>query len=194
MQRQNKILTIPNALSAFRLCLIPLFVWLYCVPQAYGWTAGVLALSGLTDIVDGFIARRFCMTSDLGKVLDPIADKLTQGAMLFCLITRFPLMLAPLLLLIVKEAWMGFTGLLVLRRTKQVLGASWHGKVATCLLYAMMIVHVAWHGIPAAVSTWSIAACIGMLLLSLLLYGIRNISALTRAPRYDGTKNGRIWL
>ena len=85
---QSRILTIPNLLSFFRLCLIPVFMWLYCVEKNYLWTGIILILSGLTDTVDGIIARKFNMISDLGKVLDPIADKLTQAAMLFCLLTR----------------------------------------------------------------------------------------------------------
>ena len=88
----KRIFTIPNLLSVFRLVLIPIFVWTYCVRRGYLVTAGILLLSGLTDIADGFIARRFHMVSALGMALDPIADKLTQAAMLFCLVTRFPLM------------------------------------------------------------------------------------------------------
>lgn len=76
-QFEKKIFTIPNLLSAFRLLLIPVFVWAYCIKKAYLLTAGVLLLSGLTDMADGFIARRFHMISDLGKMLDPIADKLS---------------------------------------------------------------------------------------------------------------------
>ena len=83
--RGKEILTVPNLLSMLRLCMIPLFVWLYCAKEAFGATALVLVLSGITDIVDGFIARRFHMVSDFGKILDPIADKLTQAAMLLCL-------------------------------------------------------------------------------------------------------------
>ncbi len=85
----KQILTIPNLLSVFRILLIPLIVWLYCGKQDYLLAAWVLLLSGVTDIADGFIARRFRMVSDLGKVLDPIADKLTQTAALVCLLTRF---------------------------------------------------------------------------------------------------------
>ena len=81
---KNKILTIPNLLSLFRLCLIPVFMWLYCVEKNYLWTGIILIISGLTDTVDGFVARHFNMISDLGKILDPVADKLTQAAMLFC--------------------------------------------------------------------------------------------------------------
>lgn len=175
---QSKILTIPNLLSFFRLCLIPVFMWLYCVERNYLWTGIILIISGLTDTVDGIIARKFNMISDLGKVLDPIADKVTQAAMLFCLLTRFPLMIAPLALMVVKEFFMGVTGLLVIQKTGKVFGADWHGKVNTWLLYAMMIIHVFWYNIPDVVSKVLIGICVVMMLVSLVLYGRHNLKAL----------------
>ena len=175
---QNKILTIPNLLSFFRLCLIPVFMWLYCVERNYLWTGIILIISGLTDTVDGIIARKFNMISDLGKVLDPIADKVTQAAMLFCLLTRFPLMIAPLALMVVKEFFMGVTGLMVIQKTGKVFGADWHGKVNTWLLYAMMILHVFWYNIPDIVSKVLIGICVVMMLISLVLYGRHNLKAL----------------
>ncbi len=175
---QNRILTIPNVLSFFRLCLIPLFVWLYCEKQAYFWTGAVLILSGLTDLLDGYIARTFNAVSNLGKILDPVADKLTQAAMLLCLLTRFPLMWFPLILMILKELFMGVTGLWIIRKTGRVFGANWHGKIATSLLYAMMILHVLWHDIPESISALFIAVCIVMIAVSFVLYGIRNLQAL----------------
>ena len=175
---QNKILTIPNMLSFFRLCLIPVIMWLYCVEDYYLWAGIVLIVSGITDTVDGFVARHFHMTSDLGKVLDPVADKLTQAAMLFCLLTRFPLMILPLGIMVLKEFFMGVTGLMVIQKTGKVFGADWHGKVTTWLLYAMMILHVFWYNIPAALSRVLIAACVVMMLISLVLYGRHNLKAL----------------
>ncbi|MDO5415683.1 MAG: CDP-alcohol phosphatidyltransferase family protein [Lachnospiraceae bacterium] len=175
---EHKILTIPNLLSAFRLCLIPLFVWLYCVRQNYIGTGCVLILSGVTDVTDGYIARHFHMISNVGKVLDPIADKLTQAAMLFCLVMHFPLMVIPLALLIGKELFDGITGYLVIRKTGQVFGADWHGKAATCLIHGMILVHVIWYEIPAAVSNALIAVCIAMMAVSLFLYGSRNLKAI----------------
>ena len=106
-EAENRIITIPNLLSAFRLVLIPVFIWTYCVRKEYLTTAGLLFLSGLTDLADGYIARRFHMVSNLGKMLDPVADKLTQAAMLVCLVTRFPMIVFPLALLSVKEASVG---------------------------------------------------------------------------------------
>ena len=175
---QSKILTIPNILSFFRLCLIPVIMWLYCVEENYFWAGGILILSGITDTVDGFVARRFHMASDLGKMLDPVADKLTQAAMLFCLLTRFPLMILPLALMVVKETFMGVTGLLIIRRTGSVFGADWHGKVTTWLLYAMMILHVFWFNIPVTVSRALTGACVIMMVISLILYGRHNLKAL----------------
>ena len=175
---QSKILTIPNLLSFFRLCLIPVFMWLYCVEKNYLWTGIILIISGLTDTVDGIIARKFNMISDLGKVLDPIADKVTQAAMLFCLLTRFPLMILPLGLMVLKEFFMGVTGLLVIQKTGKVFGAEWHGKVSTWLLYIMMILHVFWFNIPDIVSGVLIGACVVMMVISLVLYGRHNLKSL----------------
>ena len=147
-KKKSQIFTIPNLLSLFRLCLIPLFVWLYCWRQSYMLTACVLILSGLTDLADGYIARRFNMTSDLGKALDPVADKLTQAAMMLCLLTRFRLMLIPLSIIVIKELVTGVFSLVVIKKTGRVMSADWHGKLTTLLLYAMMIIHVLWYDIP----------------------------------------------
>ena len=175
---KTKIITIPNILSLFRIALIPVFIWTYCIKQQYLVTAGILILSGLTDTADGFIARRFNMVSDVGKALDPIADKLTQVAMLFCLINRFPQMIFPLVFLIVKETATGAFSLVVIKKTGEVLGADWHGKVTTSLLYMMMIIHAVWYDISDTASKILILACIAMMLLSFVLYCVRNAKAL----------------
>lgn len=83
--KKDQILTIPNFLSLVRLLLIPLIIWLYCTAEYRMISVAVIILSGLTDIADGIIARKFHMVSDFGKMLDPIADKMTQGAILLCL-------------------------------------------------------------------------------------------------------------
>ena len=175
---KSRILTIPNLLSFFRLCLIPVVVWAYCV-RGDGLLTGVLLLvSGATDVVDGAIARHFHMISDLGKVLDPVADKLTQTATLLCLLTRFRMMALPLGAMVVKEVYMGISGLMVVKKTGVVLGANWHGKAATVLLYAVMFLHVVWAGMPKALSDGAILACALMILLSFALYVVRNTKAM----------------
>jgi len=172
---QKKILTIPNILSCVRLAMIPVIVWCYCVKQNFNGTTVLLILSGLTDLADGFIARRFHMISDLGKILDPIADKLTQAAVLFCLATDHTGMWALFALLCVKEVCMAILGAVTIKRTGTVNGAVWHGKVTTTLLYATMTLHILWPPIPVVFSHITILICAAMMLLSFILYGRRNI-------------------
>lgn len=178
MKRSSeKIFTIPNMLSFFRICFIPIIVWLYCMEKYYA-VGYVLILSGITDVVDGYIARRFQMISDLGKILDPIADKLTQAVMLICLMMRFPMMIVPFIMMVVKEIFMSVTGFLVIQKKGEVMGARWHGKVATCLLYGMMILHVFWYDVVSAISAGSIVVCTIMIGISFVIYGMENIRIL----------------
>ena len=128
---QDKILTVPNLLSAFRISLIPVIAWLYLIKKNYMLTGVLVLFSGLTDVVDGLIARRFNMISDLGKILDPVADKSTQIVVAMLLATRFHLMLLPLIVGVIKEIFMGISGYLVVKKCGVVLGAEWHGKLAT---------------------------------------------------------------
>ena len=182
---ENKILTIPNLLSLFRLILIPVIIWLYWFRKDYFPAGVLLIISGLTDLADGYIARHFNAVSNVGKILDPIADKLTQAAMLFCLVTRFPLMAAPFGFLVIKEVFIGTTGLLMIRKTGKVVGADFHGKVATTLLYAMMILHIFWVDIPSAVSAVSILICLVSMAFTLLTYGSRNMRVLQGQEKLD---------
>jgi len=175
---EKKIITIPNLLSLFRLCLIPVIVRLYVYKKNYYLTLAVLTLSGITDIVDGIIARKCNMISNFGKVFDPIADKLTQMATLFCLVTRFKSMIVPLVLLVVKETCTGITGLITIKRTSTVKGAVWHGKLTTVVIYVMMAVHLIWYAIPSNVSLILIGFCVGVMLMSFVMYLMQNIKAI----------------
>ena len=176
---KNKIITIPNILSLFRLLLIPVIVWLYVFRQDYLWTTAILALSGITDIIDGIIARKCNMISDFGKAFDPVADKLTQIAMLFCLVSRFQWMLLPLCVLVVKEITAGIMGLMVIRKTGDVFGAVWHGKATTVSLYSMMIIHLLWFNIPGVISGILIGGCTALALRSAFLYTRENVKKLS---------------
>ena len=169
---KQQILTIPNLLSFFRLALIPVIVWLYVFKQSPEWTIIVLIISGATDIIDGFIARHFNMISDFGKAIDPLADKLTQIAVLFCLLTKFPLILMPIIVMVVKEIASFVLRLIVYKKTERVESADWHGKANPVLLYAIMLLHILWANIPTEVSTVCIIATTAMMILSCILYSI----------------------
>lgn len=177
---KNKIITIPNILSLFRLCLIPLIVWLYCFKKYYGLTAIVFIVSGVTDVLDGIIARKFNMISDFGKAFDPIADKFTQITMLFCLVMRFPFMTVPLVILVVKELLAATMNMLTLKKAGFVVAAVWHGKLNTVLLYSTMFVHIVWINIPIIVSNILINACIVMMLVSSVLYTVSDVKAIKK--------------
>lgn len=166
----GRIVTLPNLLSFFRLCLVPELILQYTRPGGSRRVLILLAVSALTDVLDGRIARRFGMVSDLGKALDPLADKLTQAAMLFCLARRFPLMLLPLTLLAVKEICCAAASLTAIGRTGRVESADWHGKFSTALLYALFALHLAVPGISGTLSGTLILLCTGVMLLSFVLY------------------------
>lgn len=181
-EASNKIITIPNILSFFRLCLIPFLVWHYCVKKDYTGAAIILLVSGFTDILDGFIARRFHMVSNVGKALDPVADKLTQIAMLICLLTNFPLMWIPLILLVAKEIFAAVTGMLVVKKTGKVYGAEWHGKLNTVMIYGMIVLHLVWPDIPTGISIGLIVLSVLVMVDSSLLYCRRNYRILKEKP------------
>lgn len=185
-EKRRRVLTIPNMLSIFRLGLVPVIVWLYCGKGNYPLTAWTLLLSGATDVVDGFIARRFDMVSDLGKVLDPVADKLTQAAAMACLLSRFEAIWWLLGVLVGKELVMAAMGIFVIKRTGEVHAAQWHGKLAACLLYAVILLHVVWYDIPPAVSDVLAGMGIGAILLSLTLYTAANIRRVHGAAGKNG--------
>ncbi len=186
----GRILTIPNLLSLIRILLIPLFVWYYLKREDGTATAIILAASGLTDAMDGFIARRFNMISDFGKALDPLADKLTQLAMLCCLVLRFPRLIWLIIVLCVKEIILACTQLLLIKRTDVVQGSAWHGKVTTILIYAVMLLHLLWPELPEQLSLGLEMLCIGMLLLSGILYGVHCFRSFRELKRKDAQAPG----
>ena len=189
----KKIFTIPNVISMFRLLLIPFFIWSYAYLQNSVLTVILLAVSGVSDVLDGFIARKFNMVSDLGKALDPVADKLTQLAMIFCLVYRYWYMLIPFILLAIKEIIAATTGMAVIKATNKVRSAEWHGKAATACIYIMMIMHVVWDiffkvQIPFTVSVISVAVTTSVILLSFILYTTENISLIRKAKKESEEK------
>ena len=100
---KKEVFTIPNLLSLFRLALIPVYIYIYLgATETYQYiTAGtIMAVSCLTDLIDGKVARRFNMVSTLGKILDPLADKITQFTLTVCLSLKHP-QLFPVLALFV---------------------------------------------------------------------------------------------
>lgn len=142
---KKDLLTIPNLLSLFRLMLIPVYVTIYLRATDavdYAIAAGILAVSCLTDMIDGKIARHFNMISTVGKVLDPLADKATQFTLTICLAIRYPVLWHLALLFVIKEGFQLIAGLLTFRKGKMLTGALITGKVCTCVLFVSLILLV----------------------------------------------------
>lgn len=168
--KKDEILTIPNLLSVVRLLLIPLIVWLYVAKEQPFAAVAVIVLSGLTDILDGYIARHWDMVSDFGKILDPIADKLTQFALILCLTERYPTIGYLLALFVLKEIVMAVSGFLVIRKKDSVNSSQWFGKITTALLYATAVLLFLFPGIPQTWANGLFVLCGGMILLSMVKY------------------------
>ena len=142
---KKEIMTIPNLLSLFRLLLIPVYMVIYLQaqkPSDYVTAGVILALSCLTDMIDGKIARKFNMITTLGKFLDPLADKTTQFALLICLGIRYPVLWAVFSLFVLKELFQLFAGIMVARRGYILKGALFSGKVCTTVLFTSLVIMV----------------------------------------------------
>lgn len=142
---KKEIWTIPNLLSLFRLALIPVYVIIYLNatrPSHYFLSATILAVSCLTDMIDGKIARRFNMISTLGKILDPVADKATQLTLIICLAIKYPVLWYLVGLFVIKEGFQMIAGMVNLRKGKMLKGALMTGKVCTTVLFVSLIILV----------------------------------------------------
>ena len=142
---KKEIFTIPNLLSLFRLVLIPIYVAIYLNARNstdYYVAAGILAVSCLTDLIDGKIARHFNMISSLGKILDPLADKATQFTLIICLAIKYNVLLYLVGLFVLKESFQLIAGGINLRKGKMLKGALYSGKICTTILFISLILMV----------------------------------------------------
>lgn len=167
-------LTIPNLMGYFRLLLIPVFAYTYLtaetMPQHY-MAVSFLALSGITDLFDGKIARHYNMVTELGKFLDPLADKLTLGVVFLCMTTHYPWLWLLVGIYIVKEGFMGIMGLITLKcRDKKLDGAMWYGKVCTACSYGVLFLLLAFPQMPVALCNALIFICAADMIFTLIMY------------------------
>lgn len=146
MKNWNKNINIPNALSALRILLIVPFV-IFFMQNKILLAAAMIVISGLSDMFDGMIARKFNQFTQLGQMLDPFADKLTQGTVAVCLAIKQPLLIPVLAIFVFKELSMITAGCLLIKRKKKPCGAKWFGKVATGMFYISVTIIVALNGI-----------------------------------------------
>lgn len=181
---REEILTIPNILSMLRILMIAAVVILF-VMEYYLAAGIVLIVSGVTDVLDGIIARKFNMVSALGKALDPFADKLTQFAVLICLTFFNKLILIPFVILVLRDAFMLLTGLSIFKRTKSTFCARWYGKISTMYTYCLMcslLVFKDFMDKNLALTVSLIIVDAVLISFSFVMYAIRNTKELHSLP------------
>jgi cardiolipin synthase len=147
----DRIFTLPNAISVARLAGVPVFLWLVLVPQADWWAVGLLIAAGLSDWLDGKLARAWNQQSRLGQVLDPAADRLYIAAILIGLAVRGIIGWWLVAVLVSRELVLGVALLALRRHGYGPLQVSFVGKAATlCLLYAFPLLFIGDHTGPVA--------------------------------------------
>ena len=172
---KKDIFTIPNMLSVFRLLLIPVYVAIYLNAQTltdHLVAGSILAVSCLTDMIDGKIARHFNMISTTGKVLDPLADKLTQFTMIVCLAIKYPILIPMIILFVVKELFQLIAGYINMRHGKMLTGALITGKICTAVLFISLIIMVMVPQIEDVYVLWIMIVDSILLLLSFAHYAV----------------------
>ena len=171
--RKKDIFTIPNILTYIRILLVPAFVLVYTNSRSLSghiWAIAIVAISALTDIVDGIIARKYNMITDLGKIIDPIADKAMQFAMIFCVVVRYRLIWILFAIYAVKElVSLAFSSYLF-KHGKHIEGANWAGKLCTVVLYAVMLALIAIPKIPDRIVKIMIAVSAAFMVLAFIVY------------------------
>ncbi|MBR2739560.1 MAG: CDP-alcohol phosphatidyltransferase family protein [Oscillospiraceae bacterium] len=166
---RKEILTIPNILSLFRILIIPHIISLYFNSE-YGTASIWILISFASDVADGFIARHFDMVSSVGKVLDPIADKLTQGMIFICLISRYRWLGWFTCFFAFKELTVFYIGFISYMYTKELDQARWYGKMCTGVVIASLLIMVLFPSLPESVIKILSGLCIAVLLFSLYMY------------------------
>lgn len=166
---RNQNLTVPNALSVLRIIIVPFFAWFFLRGNLMAAVA-LLLLSGLSDLFDGMIARKFNQITELGKMLDPFADKLTQGVVALCLAIKFPVIGPVLLIFILKELAMLGCAIVLLKKKKRPCAAMWYGKVATVMFYVSVSAIVVMDGFfPMKPATFDIVANVLLILTACMM-------------------------
>jgi len=192
---KKEIFTIPNLLSFFRLILIPVYMVIYLHAEDtrdYLIAGTILAISCATDMVDGKIARKFNMITTFGKFLDPLADKLTQFALLLSLAVRYPVLWAVFSLFVLKELFQLFAGIITARSGYILKGALISGKVCTTVLFISLVAMVLFHNMDTA--TVSIIAMIDgvFLMVAFADYFITYLGKKSRFQPLDDTPSAGI--
>lgn len=169
----KEYLSIPNLLGYFRLILVPVYLYIYLNAETthdYYTAAFIMFLSFLSDFIDGKIARRFNMITEFGKILDPVADKITQLVLALSFAFRYPVVRILLTIFVIKELTMGIVGLYMMKHNYRMNGAHMHGKICTAILDFTMFIFLLVPEVPADYSMLLTILCLISMIVSFILY------------------------
>lgn len=171
--KREDFYSLPNILTYIRILLVPLFIVLYLNAETWkdhAWVTFIVMLSAGTDIIDGYIARKWQMITDWGKIIDPIADKLMQGAMMICITIHYHWVLILILVYAIKEfVSLALSGYLF-KKGKNIEGAKWYGKLCTVVLYAVMLAFIIIPSIPPQVCGIMIGVSATFMVIAFAMY------------------------
>lgn len=160
---------IPNILTTVRLLLVPVFTYFTVFADNLPAAAIIFVLSGLTDIIDGYIARHYNMITKFGMVYDPFVDKLMQITAVVCLVIIDIIPVWLLAVVLVKEVSMIITGG-ILYAKKIVVSSNKFGKASTVIFYAGVLAIILWKNIPSDVMMTIFVVMIGAMALAGIIY------------------------
>lgn len=181
----NRVLTIPNALTLVRFLLVAVMAFLFLRGEPI-WSMAVYLFAAATDLVDGYIARKLDQVSNLGKVMDPIADKLMTITALVCMLLQGYLTTGILIVVIIKEALMVVGGVLIYFVYKKVVYANLYGKIAAAA-YFLAIMLLFLHEYVKPYDAYLMYLVVAMNVVSMVQYGVINIVVEYRKKRIQGS-------
>ncbi|MCQ2548256.1 MAG: CDP-alcohol phosphatidyltransferase family protein [Clostridia bacterium] len=183
--KKKEIFTIPNVLTYLRILLIPLFIYLYCFKAMYTEAIILAVFIELTDLADGWIARHFNMVSDIGKTLDPFADKLMQASFVVALAFIYPSAWILFAFMFVKEILLGILALRAVKIAGVVSGSKWYGRLGTWIIDVSMAVLLLWNTIPEHIANIIFAVNGVIMLFCLFMYAIYYEGIVRKAKKDD---------
>lgn len=175
MFTKREIFSIPNILCYFRILLVPVFLYVYLTVKTDNGrflAAVVLLISSCSDFLDGYIARNYNMVTELGKLIDPIADKLTQFVVACTLVYTYPAYIWLIVIIVLKDGMLLFVGWFIYKKTGEHLKqAEMPGKIATAFFFMASIILVAWN-ISNTVASLLIYITVALMSVAMIYYGM----------------------
>lgn len=175
-------MNIPNTLSIIRIIMVPVFAMVFFSGSSYasGYAALIYIAAMATDVLDGAIARHYGQITKLGRILDPLADKLMTFTVLVCIFIKGIVPQWAVILFFTKELLMGLGALIMLKRTHDVIPSDYLGKSSTVVFFGVCVILMLLPGIPKETAAIMVAAALLLSFVALIHYLIKFVKYIKR--------------